>query len=94
MAWTDADIARFLDRRARLIRWGWAQPQAEKLAERLHLRDLEGDDRRDCLECLNMRRDRRCSARTVADVPGGELIDALPAILQRCGQFKDAIPRA
>ena len=35
LAWTDADIARFLDRRARLMRWGWAEPEAEKLAERL-----------------------------------------------------------
>ena len=34
-AWTDSDIARFLDRRARLMRWGWAEPEAERLAERL-----------------------------------------------------------
>jgi hypothetical protein len=33
--WTDADIARFLDRRARLMRWGWPQVEAEKLADRL-----------------------------------------------------------
>ena len=36
-AWNDADISAFLDRRARLLRWGWAEPEAEKLAERLVL---------------------------------------------------------
>ena len=34
-AWTDTDMARFLDRRTRLMRWGWAEPEAEQLAERL-----------------------------------------------------------
>ena len=35
VAWTDGDIARFLDRGARLLRWGWTQPKAERLADRL-----------------------------------------------------------
>lgn len=35
LARTDTDMARFLDRRARLMRWGWAEPEAETLAERL-----------------------------------------------------------
>lgn len=34
-AWTEGDIARFFDRRARLLRWGWVEPEAEKLAARL-----------------------------------------------------------
>ena len=91
-AWDDAACARFVARVGRFEMLGIDTTDAEDLAERLHLRDLEGDDRRLCLECLHMRRDRRCGARTVADVPGGRLIDAMPAILQRCDQFREATP--
>ena len=91
VAWTDADIARFLDRRARLMRWGWAQPQAEKLAERLHRRDLEGDDRRVCLECANLS-GRRCGQWRQARLCCAAVPADLTQALQRCSGFKDTTP--
>lgn len=73
VAWTDGDIARFLDRRARLLRWGWAEREAEMLAERLVKRDREGDDRRACAEC-RYGRSARC--------PDGAPLPA--GVLHRC----------
>ena len=87
VAWTDADIARFLDRRARLLRWGWPEPEAEKLAERLVIRDREADDRVSCADCASYRPGRcgnhRRAGLTVADV-GRDLA----AMLQRCPAFE------
>jgi hypothetical protein len=48
------------------------------LAEQLHLRDIDHDDRRCCLECSSCRSDR-CAV--------GEVF--LPVELQRCPKFKD-----
>ena len=87
-----AEIDRFTMRLARFTDKGLTLADAEALADKLVIRDREGDDRRLCLECLHLRRDRRCNARTVADGPGGSLIDALPTILQRCDQFREATP--
>lgn len=75
-AWTDEDIARFVNRRDRLLRWGWAEPDAERLAERLVLRDREQDERHACAEC------RYGRARTCPDG------SPLPlGVLHRCGGF-------
>lgn len=35
VARTDADVSAFTDRRARLLRWGWTEAEAERVAERL-----------------------------------------------------------
>ena len=51
VTWTGGDIARFLDRRARRLRWGWPESDAEKLAERLVKRDREADPRVSCTDC-------------------------------------------
>jgi len=64
---------------------------ATALADKLVIRDRDGDDRRLCLECVHLRPGGRCGVRTVADVPGGRSIDALP-FLQRCNRFKEATP--
>lgn len=77
VAWTDADIEQFLDRRARLIRWGWAEAAAEALADRLVSRDREADDRRTCAECRHGRT-RRCP--DAGPLPGD--------VLHRCGRFE------
>lgn len=57
-AWTDEDIARFVSRRDRLLRWGYPEDRAEELAERLTLRDREQDDRHMCAECRHGQRPR------------------------------------
>ena len=76
-AWDDASIARFQARLLRLLRLGIASDDADDLAERLHLRDVEADDRRSCAECLHARPAWRCAK--------GDVF--LLAQLQRCPQF-------
>ena len=87
VAWTDADIARFLDRRARLLRWGWPEPEAEKLAERLVKRDREQDDRVSCADCRHYR-PGRCGNHRAALLHSHEVGRDLAAMLQRCPGFK------
>ena len=89
LAWTDGDIARFLDRRARLLRWGWSEAEAEKLAERLVRRDREGDDRVSCTDCRHYRAGR-CGNHAAAGLNGPEVGRDLAAMLQRCGEFEPA----
>jgi len=86
MAWTDADIARFLDRRARLIRWGWTEPEAEKLAERLVKRDREEDDRVSCADCRHYRAGS-CGNHKAAGLGGQYVGRQWAEILQRCPGF-------
>ena len=83
VAWTEDDIARFLDRRARLMRWGWAEPDAEKLAERLVRRDREADDRVSCTDCRHYR-PGRCGNHRLAGLPAADLGRDLAGLLQRC----------
>ena len=84
-AWTDADIAHFLDRRARLLRWGWTEQQAEAVAEHLTRRDAD-DDRRMCVECRHCRPGLICATYRAAGV-GRELGRDLATLLQRCPAF-------
>lgn len=87
VAWTDADIARFIDRRARLMRWGWLEHEAEKLAERLVKRDREPDDDRvSCTDCRNYRR-TRCGNHRQAGLSAPDVGRDLAAMLQRCPAF-------
>jgi hypothetical protein len=83
VVWTDSDIARFLDRHARLLRWGWAEADAEKLAERLVKRDREQDERRSCTECSHYR-PGRCGNHQRADLHSADVGRDLAAMLQRC----------
>ena len=84
--WDDAEIARFLDRRGRLIRWGWAEPDAENLAERLTLRDREHDERVSCTDCGHYR-PGRCGNHRRAGLQSPEVDRDLAATLQRCPGF-------
>ena len=87
VAWTDADMARFLDRRERLLRWGWAEPEAESLAERLVIRDRESDERVMCAECQHYR-PGRCSNHRRAGLQSADVGRDLAALLQRCPGFQ------
>jgi hypothetical protein len=84
--WDDADIARFLARRHRLMRWGWAEPEAEALAERLVLRDRERDPRVACADCTHYR-PGRCSNHRRAGLLSAEVGRDLAGRLQRCPGF-------
>ena len=83
VAWTDGDITRFLDRRSRLIRWGWPEGEAEKLADRLARRDREADPRVSCTDCRHYR-PGRCGNHRRAGLHSAELGRDLAALLQRC----------
>ncbi|WP_409054247.1 hypothetical protein [Variovorax sp. GrIS 2.14] len=88
---TGAEIDRMVSRVERFVARGLNLIDATALADKLVIRDRDGDDHRLCLECDHLRPEGRCGVRTVADVPGGRLIDVLP-ILQRCNQFKKTTP--
>lgn len=85
---TDGEAACFLDRRARLLRWGWAEADAEALAERLTIRDREGDDRTSCAECRHYR-PGRCGNYRRAGMWTPDLGRDLAGTLQRCPGFSD-----
>lgn len=84
--WTDDEASTFARRRAALFGRGLSEVDADDLAERLHLRDVEGDDRRLCLECVHLN-GRRCVAWRRAAVGGPVLPTALLALPQRCAAF-------
>jgi hypothetical protein len=84
--WSDSEIAAYLARRDRLLRWRWPVAQAEALAERLTLRDREAEDRHLCIECQHCRPGLICAAHRAAGV-GRELGRALASLLQRCPAF-------
>ena len=87
VAWTDIDIARFLDRRARLLRWGWPEPDAEKLADRLVRRDREADPRVSCTDCRHYR-PGRCGNHRRAGLQAPDVGRDLAATLQQCPGFE------
>jgi len=99
VAWTDADIARFLDRRARLMRWGWSEPTAENVAERLVNRHRTHDERVSCIECRNYRPACRAKPGSCENHRGAGLSTKaigkdLAALLQRCPAFaSDSLTR-
>ena len=83
VGWTDDDIARFIDRRARLMRWGWPEAEAEKLADRLVQRDRDIDDRVSCTDCQHYR-PGRCGNHRRAGLHGAEVGRDLASLLQHC----------
>ena len=86
--WTDFDIARFLTRRDRLMRWGWSDADAEAQADRLTRRDREGDDRVSCAgDCANYR-PGRCANHRLAGLHSAVVGRDLATMLQRCPGFK------
>jgi hypothetical protein len=84
--WDDAEIAAFTARRDRCVVRGRAD--ADALAERLTLRDRDGDDRRLCLECTWLGDTGRCVAAATGRIPGAERrLEPVQTILQRCVAF-------
>lgn len=84
--WDDAEIATFTARTERFALLGRAD--ADDLAERLTLRDRDGDDRRLCLECTWLSDTGRCLAAATGRIPGSDRrLVPVQTILQRCGAF-------
>lgn len=90
VAWNDAAIARFVARVALLMRRGFNATDADDLAERLHLRDVTGDDRAIFVECVHLAGRTgawHCGNQIAADV-GRDLPAALVTTMQRCAGFQ------
>ena len=84
--WNDAEIAAFTARTKRFALLGRAD--ADDLAERLTLRDRDGNDRRLCLECTWLGDTGRCLAAAAGRIPGADRrLEPVQTILQRCGAF-------
>lgn len=83
-----ARLARFTDK-------GLTLAQAEQAADRLVIRDREGDDRALCLECTHLQGAAgrwRCGNWQAADVARDRLAPELVAMLQRCPGFGRMTP--
>lgn len=89
--WSGAAIARFLARVADWRRLGFSASDAEDLAERLHLAEHDGDDRRPCLACRHLAGSVQgwvCRNRVAAGLNRAELAHALVTLPQRCTGFQ------
>lgn len=88
--WSASAIARFSGRLGLALRRGFSGGDADDLAERLHLRDVQGDDRVLCVECSHLAGRPgawACGNHHAADV-GRDLPAALVTTMQRCAGFQ------
>ncbi len=88
-----AEIDTFTARLARFTDKGLSLIDAESLADKLVIRDREGDDRRVCVECAHLRHGGRCGNWQEAGIAIRARDNQLPgdftAMLQRCGGFAE-----
>lgn len=85
--WDEAACSRFVARVSLFLRRGIAATDADDLAERLHLRDAQGDERALCLECAHYR-SGRCGNHRRAGLYSPDLGRNLAGLLQRCPGFQ------
>lgn len=88
------EIDTFHNRLARFTDKGVTHHDAQWLADRLVIRDREGDDRRLCLECAHLQGAVRwrCGNWKRADAAPDGLARELAVMLQRCGGFAGGQP--
>ena len=94
---TGAEIDTFTARLHQFTGRGLAEPDAERLAEKLVTRDRESDDRRLCLECVHLTGHSagamRCTnwqrAGVAMRAKDAHLSAALVCQLQRCDGFTE-----
>lgn len=85
--WNDAEIAAFTTRVVLFMRRGVSATDADDLAERLTLRDRDGDARHMCVECSHYR-PGRCGNHRRAGLHTADVGRDLMATLQRCSGFQ------
>jgi hypothetical protein len=88
-AMNSREIDTFTARLARFTDKGVKLEDGERLADKLVIRDREGDDRRLCLECAHLHGAGRwrCGNWRAADVAAQGLARDLALTLQRCAAF-------
>lgn len=93
-AWGDRELSRFQFRAGLFARRGFAAERAEHLADRLALRDMQGDDRRVCMECEHLQADHPRHGRGCFAAQQGWFTEPTPKnltplldTLQRCEHF-------
>lgn len=88
-AMNTAEIDTFTARLARFTDKGASLEEAERLADKLVIRDREGDDRRLCLECAHLHGAGRwrCGKWRQAEVGGAVMQKNLVLMLQCCNGF-------
>lgn len=93
--WDDAACARFAARLGRFLRLGFSGADADDLAKRLHLRDVQIDDRHLCVECQHLAghvsAGWRCRTHRAAGVAADLPHDVVMRI-QRCPTFEEWSP--
>lgn len=85
------EIERMAQRTEQALNAGLTANEADALADRLHQRDRERDDRRLCLECRHLRADAdgwRCAS--ARGLRGPLARDLVVRLLQRCSGFEGA----
>ena len=87
--WDEAAIARFVGRVSLLMRRGFDATDDDDLAERLHLRDVQSDDRVLCAECRHYRRGQ-CGNHRAAGLHGAEMSRDLAVTPQWCPGFDES----
>lgn len=89
-AMNPSEVDTFTARLARFTDKGVSYDDAERLADKLVIRDREGDDRRLCLECIHLQGVGRwkCGNWRAADVVRVGLAPDLVLMLQRCGGYR------
>lgn len=90
-AMTGREIETMVERTSFFNRRGLPALEAELLADRLVTRDRDGDDRRLCVECLNMSGRSgafRCAQWELAGLGQAGIPAGLAVQLQRCDGFK------
>lgn len=88
--WSEAVIARYQARTAAIQRHGYGEQDAEDLAERLHLRDVDGDRMVMCVECSRYR-PGRCGNHRAAGLMVSELARAVTVMFQDCPGFGEVV---
>jgi restriction endonuclease Mrr len=86
------EIDRFTARLVRFTDRGLTMDDAERMADRLVIRDRQKDDRAICLECTHLHRAGRCGNWQRAGVAiqsrDAQLAPEFMHLLQRCDGFK------
>ena len=91
MARTEQETVRFVDLRARLLRWRWTEPEADALAARLVRSNREDDGRVTCVECRHYG-PGRCRNYRLAGLSTAEVGQDLASLSQNCLGFRAIQP--